>query len=354
MRSCVGFKERAVTVVAAAGLSVATLAVVPPASQAEPTTCLSANLTTGDVASSDLQAVIDAASPGYTIQVEGVCVGGFVVNKDLELLGQPTPGSPQPTLDGNAASRVIRIRGGIEADVTITDLTITNGLSHRGGGIHIRYANLTLNGSASVVGNVARRRGSRGGGVYVYRGTVTLNDSSSIAGNTSRSFYYGHGGGLYNTGGNVTLNDSSSVAGNLSGGDAGGIFSIPGDATSYPAAVALNDSSTVAGNTASYDGGGIGNAGGTVTLSGSSSVTGNTAHTDVGASYGGGIYNNGGWVTLRDSSSVTGNTASAGGAVYITQGAVVACDSNGTHEWTGALSPNTPDDPPTPILFTCA
>ena len=353
MRSRVGFKERAVTVVAAAGLAVATLAVVPPASQAEPTTCLSANLTTGDVASSDLQAVIDAASPGNTIQVEGVCVGGFVINKDVELLGQPTQGSPQPTLDGDAASRVIRIRL-IGTDVTITNLTITDGLSHRGGGIHIRYGNLTLNGSASVVDNAARRRGSRGGGVYVYRGTVTLNDSSSIQGNTSRSFFYGHGGGLYNTGGTVTLNDSSSVTGNSSGGDAGGIFSIPGAATSYPAAVDLNDSSTVAGNIAVYDGGGIGNAGGTVTLSGSSSVSDNTAQGDMGAAYGGGIYN-GGKVTLRDLSSVTGNTASAGGAVYTnSSGDVVACNSNGAHEWTGAISPNNPDDTPTPIPVTCA
>jgi hypothetical protein len=352
MRSVVGFKSRVVTVVATTSLAFATLVVGPPSAQAEPTPCLSKNLTTGDAASSDLQAVIDAASPGATIQVEGVCVGGFVINKDLELLGQPTPGSPQPTLDGNAASRVIRIRGGMEADVTITDLTITNGLSHRGGGIHIRYANLTLDGSASVVGNLARRRGSRGGGVYVHRGTVTLNDSSSIEGNTSRSLYYGRGGGVYNTGGTVTLNDSSSVTGNVSGGHAGGIFSIPGDATSYPSAVDLNDSSTVADNTASSYGGGIANAGGTVTLSGSSSVANNTAQMDVGASYGGGI-SNGGRVTLRDSSSVTGNSASSGGAVYTYYGWLEACNSNGAHEWAGAISPNNPDDTPTPIPVTC-
>jgi hypothetical protein len=297
--------------------------------------------------------VIDSADPGDTIQVEGVCVGRVTINKDLAILGEPTDESPQPTLDGNAASKVVRIRGGTTTDVTITDLVITNGLSRRGAGIHVRYGNVSLNGSASVVGNVARRRGSRGGGVYVFRGTLTLNDSSSIEGNTSRSFSYGQGGGLYNTGGTVTLNDSSSVTGNGSAGHGGGIYSIPGDLELYPATVALNGSSSVTGNTAFFNGGGIRNALGTVILSDSSSVSDNTAQRDLGASLGGGIYN-GGNVTLRDAASVTGNTASAGGAVYTDVGSVGACDSNGTHEWTGTISPNTPDDTPTPILKTCA
>ncbi len=353
MRSPVAVKSRAVTVVTAAGLAVATMALVSPVEQAEAATCASKNLTAGGVASSDLQGVIDSADPGDTIQVEGVCIGRFTIKKDLVLLGEPTQETPQPILDGNALSKVVRIRGGTTTDVTIKDLAITNGLSRRGAGIHIRYGNVTLDGSASVVDNVARRRGSRGGGVYVYRGTLTLNDSSSIENNTSRSFSYGQGGGVYNTGGTVTLNDSSLVSGNVSAGHGGGIWSIPGDIELYPATVALNGSSAVTGNTAFFNGGGIENALGTLILSDSSSVTDNTAHRDIGASYGGGIYN-GGNVTLRDASFVTGNTASAGGAVFTDVGSVGACDSNGAHEWTGAISPNTPDDTPAPILKTCA
>ncbi|MDH4160531.1 MAG: hypothetical protein OEV62_09760, partial [Actinomycetota bacterium] len=88
---------------------------------------------------------------------------------------------------------------------------------------------------------------------------------------------------------------------------------------------------------------------GKVRLLDSSSVTDNTA---TGA--GGGIDNYRGRVRLRSSSSVTDNTATgAGGGIHNT-GTVSACDSTGTDEWIGVISPNTPDDPPTPTQITCS
>jgi len=85
-------------------------------------------------------------------------------------------------------------------------------------------------------------------------------------------------------------------------------------------------------------------------LQGSSSITGNNATS------GGGIYNRG-TVTLQGSSSITGNNATSGGGGiynYNYDGTVRACNSSGVNEWTGAISPNTPDDPPTITSITCS
>ncbi len=81
-------------------------------------------------------------------------------------------------------------------------------------------------------------------------------------------------------------------------------------------------------------------------------MTGNLAAT------GGGIHSESwdplmidGTVVLKGSSSVTGNTATIGGGIRL--GIVKACDADGADEWTGAISPNDPDDPPMVTWLTC-
>lgn len=80
-------------------------------------------------------------------------------------------------------------------------------------------------------------------------------------------------------------------------------------------------------------------------MNGSASIRQNTADE------GGGVYNDDGIVTLRNTSTVTGNTATAGGGIRF--GRVRACDGTGADGWTGAISPNDPDDPPTVIPIVC-
>ena len=110
-----------------------------------------------------------------------------------------------------------------------------------------------------------------------------------VRGNTGDS-----GGGIANrdAAGTVTLNGSSSVSGNSAVG-AGGIENF--------GAITMNDSSSVSDNTTAGAAGGIYNEG-TVSLNGSSSVSGNAS------GWGGGILNHVGSVTLNGSSSVSGNT----------------------------------------------
>ena len=57
----------------------------------------------------------------------------------------------------------------------------------------------------------------------------------------------------------------------------------------------------------------------------------------------------------RNAATVTGNTATggSGGGISLFSGTLNACDST-LDEWVGAISPNTPDDPPAPTVVTCA
>jgi hypothetical protein len=210
-----------------------------------------------------------------------------------------------------------------------------NRADHNGGGIYNSAAGtLILNGSSSVSRNTA---GFDGGGIENF-GTLILNGSSSVSRNTTP---HGSGGIGSNSGGTITMNGSSSVSGNTTRFTGGGIFNRIGSI------LTLRSSSSVRGNTTASTGGGISNAG-TLILNGSSSVRGNRT-----GRAGGGIFNDvGSILTLRSSSSVRGNTASTGGGIS-NRGTLNGCDSTGADEWTGAISPNTPEDPPTVTLITC-
>lgn len=115
-----------------------------------------------------------------------------------------------------------------------------------------------------------------------------------------------------------------------------------GGITSY-GTVTLNDSARVIGNTATLDGGGIYWAGAILTLNDSAQVAGNVA-----AGSGAGIYQFGGTLSMGGTSQVTGNTAGVTGGGIYEFGTFYRCTT-----WTGAISPNTPDDPPTPTPITC-
>jgi hypothetical protein len=115
------------------------------------------------------------------------------------------------------------------------------------------------------------------------------------------------GAGIYNDGGTLRLTGTTSVTGNEAY-EGGGILNNMGSLT-------LDGTSAVTGNAADW-GGGIANYSGTVTLNGSSSVSANSA------AWGGGIVNQG-IVVLNDDSTVTGNSASEGaGGIRSISGAV--------------------------------
>ncbi len=254
---------------------------------AAPAKCQVKNLTTQVNYNGRLQSAIDAANNGDTIRVKGVCIGNFLI---------PGAGSvTNLTLVGQPGHKVRSTLDGNHSGTVLTVDFVTSS-------VHVTIKNLRITGGSLGIFNL---------------GSLTLNGRSSVSEN--------RGSGI-ETPGSLIMNDRSSVSGNTDSGidDEG--------------AVTLNDHSSVRGNTGT-DGGGIFDDDTFLALNDSSSVTGNTA------AFGGGIYEIG-HVTLSGHASVTGNTATIAGGGIIAMVGVDVCPS-----WTGAISPNTPDDPPpvTPV-----
>ncbi len=306
--------------------------------------CQAQNITLGTKESPNLQALINAASPGNAIQVKGVCVGPFTISKNLTVFGKPTKAVPHPTLDGgyNATTNpspgpVVRL--GVGTSVTIRDLTIqhgaypctetnhaiecdTGGIFNAGAltltrvtvrdNIGSGIANYEASGAASLslTDSLVTRNHSQfhGGGILTASGTVTLtrttvsyNQADLDAGGISVAF-----GAV-----SVTLNDSE-VSHNTAGDEGGAIWN--------GAHLIVNGATTIDNNTATTDGGGIFNFKGSfgeftfngdVDLNGESEVRDNTA-----GGIGGGVYNNGA-ASLNGDATVHDNTAAgSGGGIF--------------------------------------
>jgi len=298
---------------------------VLPASAA--TTCQAQNQTAGGAAQTDLQQVIDTASAGDSLSVEGICVGNFKIDKPLTLVGITTSSLPTPTLDGNLQSWTLFLSHPRDTTVTLQDLTITRGAETSGAGIFNGDGSLELTGSTTVTSNA----GYNGGGILSF-GALTLNDTSSVTGN-SVSGKRSSGGGVYSVH-LVTLNDSASVSDNTADdGIGGGIYT--------EAEIALNDSAVVERNSALHggsvyqnfgllvlhnsasiaghaviNGGGVGGRG-TIVMNGESSISG------VSDGNGGGIsHARYGTITLNGEATISGTAGALGGAVLIGHGGV--------------------------------
>lgn len=326
----------------AATLALAGALLAEPAAAAKPTKCLLTDLT-AHRSFAMLQAAVDAASPGDTLQVKGTCVGNATIAKDLTIIGQSNPGFGPATLDGKNAGRVLTISAG--AMVALTGLTITNGTAAAGGGIYSDGI-LTLIRS-SVTGNTA---GSDGGGIMNGAGALTLRDSI-----VSDNIAVGGGGGITTAGvgGQISITGASSISRNHAGRAGGGILQVAHDqltisgtssvhhnSATYGGGIAcgdcdstwLNDSSSVHHNSAT-DGGGIYIDGfGQMRFNGASSISSNSA------TNGGGIFLRGGGATFTGTSSINSNTATTGGGVYLTYSASLSLQDAST------ISGNIPDN----------
>jgi hypothetical protein len=250
------------------------------------------------------QAIADAVN-GDTIEfgVTGsitLMTGEVLVNKNVTLNG---PGSDHLTVDGNHASRVFHVSGGVTA--TIADLAITNGsASDWGGGIYNDQSNLTVS-NCNIVGNFAL---GWGGGIFndSFVSSATLRVTNcTLSSNSAGSVGSGTGGGIYSEGlyGNATMEVVNSTVSGNSAHVGGGIYN------SHSASTVSN--CTVSGNSASYGGGGIFHVGinGSATLS----VTNSTLSGNSGP-LGAGIYSYGHSNTTLD---VLNSTLSANGIINV-------------------------------------
>jgi CSLREA domain-containing protein len=204
--------------------------------------------------------------------------GDLDITDDLTITGT---GAKNTFINGGKLDRVFHIIGPIS--VTITNITIQNGLATE-----------------------------RGGGIYIESGNVTIKGSTVSNNNTTSGGDFAYGGGIFNSGTltitKSTLSNSTISSNSVSGGtDAygGGIFN--------SGALTITGS-TISNNTASSASvvcaGGIMNYG-TLTITGST-ISNNTASANPAQiSYGGAIYNSGGTLTVAQS-TISNNTALGG------------------------------------------
>ncbi len=234
-----------------------------------------------DGSAGTLRAVLAAVHNGDTIrfahQLDGQTImlkqGQLTVDQSVNING---PEASQLTISGNAVSRIFDIGSG--TSVTISGLTLTDGLAADGGGI-LNAGNLTLC-QDTLTGNVAQGsatgglfgdNGGRGGGVENQAGAtlhvqqILFTDNQALGGTNGGNAF---GGGIYNEAGSVTIDQGT-----------------------------LNGNQAVAANG--------GTAGVEVTLPGGSSAT------LLGVGMGGDVWNDGGSLTVTDS-TLNGNLAQGG------------------------------------------
>jgi len=196
---------------------------------------------TADSGAGSLRDSIAAASSGDTINISvtGTIIltgGTLTISKSLTISG---PGASDLAVSGNNATQVFVVNSG--ATVTISGLTIENGVASDGGGGISNLGILTVTNS-TVTGNTTV---SFGGGIKNF-GTLTV-ANSLISGNSASCC---NGGGIYN-GGTLTLTNST-MTGNTTFLFGGGI---------YNTRILNITNDTLSGNTAGFNGGGIANIG---------------------------------------------------------------------------------------------
>jgi hypothetical protein len=297
-------------------LALLALVVVPfGASAGGPPSCAISNARTHKDYSS-LQSAVDAVKAGDTLEVKGNCVGNTSVDKNITLKGitnKPFPGPP--TLDGGMTGTVLQITNGT---TTVDGLKITNGVAD---------VSSDDNGGDCCVG----------GGIAISGPTAGARVLNSLVTGNSASLF---GGGIDVDEGTLDVVNST-VSANTAVGGSGGIDSDFGTITLI--------GSTVSGNTVTNgSAGGIWNFGGTLTLN-NSTISGNSAaNPSTTLARGGGIRNQSALagtvvvfqatLTLSGTTTITGNHAEEGGGISNRPLSAVL-GSN----WTGSISGNTPD-----------
>lgn len=183
---------------------------------------------------SSIQAAINAASPGDTINIgTGAFTEHLAVDRSLNLQGSTTAGT---IIDGSMAANQTVVTVSSGTTVTVTAVTIENGSNSFGGGID-NNGTLTLNDD-TISGNTAS---DGGGGIYNAGGGLTLNNDT-LSGNTAAAA----GGAIENdSGGSLNLTNvtiSANTAGNGSG-----LFQNSGRFVIKNSILAANKSSSSAG-----------------------------------------------------------------------------------------------------------
>jgi hypothetical protein len=177
-------------------------------------------------------------APSLNGQTITLTSGELAISKNLTIQG---PGASHLTISGDHLSRVFQVYGA--QPVVLSGLTISNGVSHPGGGI-INGGTLTVS-QCTLSGNSTQGAGD-GGGICNF-GTLTVSQST-LNGNFAL-----RGGGIYSSGFRKATLTNCTLSGNRTGsaaGSGGGLFVFSGTTTLTNCTISLNVSSSVGGGIA--------------------------------------------------------------------------------------------------------
>lgn len=292
-----------------------------------------------------------------TINLVGAIYTETVVITDriVSIAGQSAAST---TINGGANGSVFAISA--NAIVTLTNMTIKNGLAQEGGGIHnagtVHVFDSTITENTAGVGggvyNIGHLIAMRvtwqgnttigtsynyGGGIHNVSGDVTVTDSL-FDGNETAPGSGSDGGGISTLGGKVEVN-SSTFTNNASEWGAGGIFNKAGvlivSNSNFVGNTALNEDQGQGGGIRLYDGTAVitnstfiynlagSRGGGVVNYRGTVQISGSTFYNNTAIFHqGGGIYNLRGSTTLRNS-TMSSNQAPVGGGIYSYDGSMM-------------------------------
>jgi CSLREA domain-containing protein len=219
---------------------------------------------------------------------DGCATGDLDITDDLTIIGT---GAQNTFINIDKLDRVFHIIGLFS--ISITNVTIQNGLATVGGGIYNSGSSLTLKGSSISNNSVSGGSTAFGGGIF-NSGTLTIT-KSTLSNNSVSGGNDAYGGGIYNsgtltiTGSTISNNTASSAPVCAAGGIMNyGTLIIKGSTIS---------NNTVSSNPASISyGGAVYNSGGTLTVA-QSTISNNTALGGNDA-LGGGIFNDVGPLTI--------------------------------------------------------
>jgi len=253
-----------------------------------------------------LQAAVDAAPDGATIEVQGECTGATTIAKNLTIRGIFPNGGVQPALLGGGTERPLTVDGAVT--VTIRDILVAGGSD----GSPLAAGNLWVKGGATVtLANVQVRDGSapNAGNVRVGTGAIlTIKGDSRVTGGTAS----GTGGNIHNDGGDLRISGSTVVSGGSA--DMGGNIASTGT-------LRISGSVQVKSGDATIGGGGVYVDDGTAEITDDVRITKNRLG-DPGPTQGGGILVQGGTLTVSGKVRIDRNRATTGGGIDLDTGKV--------------------------------
>lgn len=221
--------------------------------------------------------------------------GVYVTDGTLNMSGGTIGGS-------GAANTATTYDGG-----TIGGSDAANTATTYGGGVYLAStsAKFKMDDGEISYNTAGSNSGGGGGGVFIATGSFTMKDGE-IKNNKGNNY----GGGVYIYHGTV-VNDTGSFT--MEGGTISGNQAEYGGGVSSDGTVTMSGSATISSNISTGDAGGVYVAGGTVTMSGPATISSNTS-----ARAGGGVHINRGTLTMSDNSTINGNTSTGdGGGVYV-------------------------------------